>query len=121
MPNQPNQTGNQPHAPDPNVAALQHLRVGKNPFAVQVATVGTAEESVRTGVPEFTANQFGELLDIIGTYREDRPATRAYPLLGDRGAGKTHLLYTLRTELQKRALQSGEETMLVVVDRLSAG
>jgi hypothetical protein len=118
---QPSQTREPPAAPDLQVAALNRLRLGRNPFAMQVTTVGTAEESIRTGVPEYTANQFADLLDIICTYREDRSETRVYPLLGDRGAGKTHLLYTLRAELQKRARQSGEETMLVVVDRLSAG
>jgi hypothetical protein len=86
-----------------------------------VAAVGTADQSIQAGVPEFTTNQLSELLDIIGMYREGRPATRVYPLVGDRGSGKTHLLYALRGELRARALQSGEETMLVVVDRLSAG
>jgi hypothetical protein len=100
---------------------MERLRKGSNPFAVQVAAVGTADESLQAGVPDFTANQFSELLDIIGTYRSGRPTTRVYPLLGDRGAGKTHLLYTLRAELQQRALDSGDETMLVVVDRLSSG
>jgi hypothetical protein len=103
------------------VAALERLRHGTNPFAGQVTAVGTAYESIQAGFPEFTANQLSDLLDIIGTYREGRPATRVYPLLGERGAGKTHLLYSMRAELQQQALQSGDETMLVVVDRLSAG
>src|SRR5262249_28334371 len=79
--------------------------------AATAAAAGTAAPAPR----------LSELLDIISTYREGRPATRVYPVVGDRGAGKTHLLYTLRAGLRDRALQSGEETMLVVVDRLSAG
>jgi hypothetical protein len=100
---------------------MERLRKGSNPFAVQVAAVGTVDESLQAGVPEFTANQFSELLDIIDTYRSGRPATRVYPLLGDRGAGKTHLLYTLRAELRRRALDSGDETLVLVVERLSSG
>jgi hypothetical protein len=121
MPNHPTQTGKLPAEPDLGSTALKRLRLGSNPFTVQVAAVGTADECVQSGVPEFATNQFSELLEIIGSYREGRPATRAYPVLGERGSGKTHLLYTLRGELQRRALQSGDETMVVVVDRLSAG
>src|SRR5262245_51581297 len=121
MPTPPIQTGKVPIESDLRSAALERLRLGSNPFATQVAAVGTADESVQASVPEFTANQFAELIDIIGTYREGRPATRVYPLLGDRGSGKTHLLYVLRSELRRQALESGEETLLVVVDRLSTG
>jgi hypothetical protein len=121
MPTQPLPTGKPPAEEELRSAALASLRRGSNPFTVQVAAVGTADESIRAGVPEFTESQFVELLEIIDTYREGRPPTRAYPLLGDRGAGKTHLLYALRDELRQRAYQSGEETMLVVVDRLSTG
>src|SRR5262245_44469686 len=121
MPNQPIRTSKQTGGSDPQFAALEQLRLGSNPFAAQVAAVGTAEQNILTGVPDFTAHQFSELLEIIGTCRDDRPATRAYPLLGERGAGKTHLLYALRAELRQRAIQSSEETMMVVVDRLSTG
>lgn len=102
-------------------AALERLRKGMNPFATQVAAVGTAEESLLSDVPEFSANQLAELLDIIATYRDGRPATRAFAVLGERGAGKTHLFYNLRNELKRQAAETGEETLLVVVDRLSTG
>src|SRR4051812_19362199 len=118
MPNHPSKTAELPTKKTLESAALEQLRLGSNPFAAQVAAVGTAEDSIQTNVPEFIASQFSELLDIIDTYRQDRPATRVYPLLGDRGSGKTHLLYMLRGELRQRALQSGDETMVVVVDRL---
>lgn len=107
--------------PAPQTDPMERLRQGTNPFATQVATVGTAEETLRAGVPEYAANQLADLFEIIDSYREGRPPTRVYPLLGDRGAGKTHLLYTLRAELQKRARESGAETLLIVVDRLSEG
>jgi hypothetical protein len=100
---------------------MEQLRLGTNPFAAQVAAVGTADESIRAGVAEFTAGQFAELLQIIRQYREGRPATRAYTLVGERGSGKTHLLYALRRELRQQAEQSGDETLIVVVDRLSTG
>jgi hypothetical protein len=121
MPNQPTQTGKTPAESQLRAVALERLRLGSNPFAAQVAAVGTAEESVQAWVPDYASNQFSELFDIIDTYRENHPATRVYPLLGDRGSGKTHLLYALRAELRQRAIQYGDETMLVVVDRLSAG
>src|SRR4051812_5990974 len=118
MPTQPIQTGNFQDEAQLRAAALQALRLGKNPFAAQVTAVGTADESLQATVAEFTANQFTDLLDIIGTYRGgQRPATRVYTLLGERGSGKTHLLYALRNDLRQRALQSGDETMVVVVDR----
>src|SRR5262245_25436235 len=121
MPNHPAQTGKLANGSDPRSAALERLRRGSNPFAVQVTAVGTADESVQAGVPEFTAGQFSELLEIVGTYRENPPATRVFPLLGERGAGKTHLLYALRGELRQRAIESGDETVVVVVERLSSG
>ena len=102
-------------------AALDRLRRGANPFANQVVAVGTAEESVLAHVPEFVTGQLAELLDIIGLYRAGKGTTRVYPLLGERGSGKTHLLYCLREELRRRAAESGDETLVVVVERLSPG
>jgi len=101
-------------------AALINLKAGSNPFTTQVAAVGTADESILAGVPAFTANQLSELLDIIAQYR-DRMTTRVYPLLGERGSGKTHLLYELRNVLRQQAGDAGEETLLVIVERLSPG
>jgi hypothetical protein len=102
-------------------AALDRIRLGVNPFANQVAAVGTAEECLLSGVPEFAENQLKDLLYLIGTYRSGRPTTRAFAVLGERGAGKTHLFYTLRDELKRQAGECGEETLLIVVDRLSPG
>ena len=97
------------------------LRNGTNPFATRVTAVGTAEESVARGVPEFTARQLADLLQIISLHREGQTATRIYPVLGERGAGKTHLIYDLRAELRARAGDVGEETLFVMLDRLSPG
>src|SRR5438445_171844 len=121
MSNPPTQTGKLAGAPDLRSEGLKRLRLGSNPFVAQVEATSTADQSLQAGVSDFTANQLADLLEIIGMYRTGRPATRAYPLLGERGSGKTYLLYALRAELRKRAIQSGDETMLVVVDRLSSG
>jgi hypothetical protein len=121
MPSPPTDTAKPLSEADLRVAALLRLRKGSNPFASQVTAVGTAEESLLAGVPEFAQNQLCELLEIVALYRAGRPATRVYPVLGERGAGKTHLLYSLRNELCGRAAESGEESLLVVVERLSPG
>ncbi|QDU19991.1 hypothetical protein [Urbifossiella limnaea] len=110
-----------PPADPATAAALDRLRQGVNPFASQVTTVGTAEESLLSGVPAFAAPQLAELLEVIGQYRAGTATTRAYPVIGDRGAGKTHLFHTLRAELRRQAAEAGDETLLVVVDRLSPG
>lgn len=102
-------------------AALAKLRAGVNPFGNQVAAVGTAEDSILAGVPAFAHEQLSALLEIIGNYRSGPTTTQVYPLLGDRGTGKTHLLYTLRDEIRRQAADKGEETLLVVVERLSTG
>ncbi|MCE9568163.1 MAG: hypothetical protein K8U57_39675 [Planctomycetes bacterium] len=121
MPTQPNDPATPPSEATLRAAALEQLKKGSNPFATQVAAVGTADESLLTSVPEFGGNQLAELLDIVGLYRSERPTTRVYPILGDRGSGKTHLLYSLREELRGRAADTGDETLVVVVERLSPG
>ncbi|VTT98995.1 Uncharacterized protein OS=Candidatus Entotheonella sp. TSY1 GN=ETSY1_21580 PE=4 SV=1 [Gemmataceae bacterium] len=116
--------GDGPKAPSEDAlfaSALAAVRKGVNPFAAQVAAVGTAEESLLGGVPEFAEAQLQELLDVVGAYRAGRPATQVFAVLGERGAGKTHLFYALRNELKRLAGERGEETLLVVVDRLSPG
>jgi hypothetical protein len=97
------------------------LRRGSNPFAIQVTTAGAAVESVLADVPEYAGSQLSALCDIIKSYRAGRPATRVYPLAGDRGTGKTHLLHVLAETLRRRARECGDETLVVVVERLSTG
>ncbi|CAN5299612.1 hypothetical protein BH10PLA2_BH10PLA2_05890 [soil metagenome] len=120
MPNPPAEMSEQSE-PELREAALAKLRLGTNPFQLQVATVGTASESLLASVPEFAAGQFADILSIIQTYRDGSPPTRVYPVLGDRGSGKTHLRYRLEKELRDQTVRSGDETMLVVVESLSAG
>jgi hypothetical protein len=101
--------------------ALNHLRQGGNPFSLQVAAISTSEASLNAGASEFAANQLEELLEIVSFYRDSKTPTRAYPILGDRGSGKTHLIYTLRNELRRRALESSDEAMVIVLERFSPG
>jgi hypothetical protein len=96
--------------------ALAELRKGANPFGTAVAAVGTAAESLQTDVRAYTEPQLEDLLKIVGLYRAGSTATRIYPVVGDPGTGKTHLLYVLRAELRQRAIRSGEETLFVVVE-----
>lgn len=102
-------------------AALAELRKGVNPFSTAVAAVGTAAESVQTDVRAHTEQQLADLLKIVELYRGGSAATRIYPVVGDPGTGKTHLLYVLRSELRQQALRDGKETLFVVVEHLSTG
>jgi hypothetical protein len=102
-------------------AALAELRKGVNPFSTAVASVGTAAESVQTDVRAHTKQQLAVLLKIVELYRGVSAATRIYPVVGDPGTGKTHLLYVLRSELRQQALRDGKETLFVVVEHRSTG
>jgi hypothetical protein len=106
---------------DPWRSGLELLRTGSNPFTSSVASVSTADQNLSYGVANYTASQLAEIVEIIGTYRDGGQPTRVYPVVGDRGSGKTHLLYALRANLLKQATDTSEETMLVVVDHLSTG
>lgn len=106
---------------DLTATALAALRAGVNPFSTNVAAVGTAAECVRSDVRSLSQAQLDDLLQIIDQYRVGGAATRIYTVLGDPGTGKTHLLYVLRAELHRRATATGDETLLVIVDRLAPG
>lgn len=103
------------------VSALSELQKGVNPFSNAVAAVGTAAESIQTDVRAHSEQQLEDLLKIVSLYRAGGPPTRIYPIVGDTGTGKTHLLYILRFELRHRAIRSSEETLFVVVERLAQG
>lgn len=102
-------------------AALQQLQRGGNPFSIQVAAISTSEASLNAGASEFAANQLEDLLEIVSFYRDMKTPTRVYPVLGDRGAGKTHLIYTLRNELRRRAVETSDESLVIVLERFSPG
>ena len=74
-------------ARDARAAALQQLRGGENPFALNVASVDTSDDGAGA-VPGYVANQLAELLEIITQYRIGPRPTQVYPLLGGRGTGK---------------------------------
>src|SRR5262245_15753154 len=105
----------------PRPAALERLRQGANPFSASVAVLGTAESGLRTDVRRFVDNQLADLLAVVRRYRDDRPATQIYPVVGDSGTGKTHLLMVLLEELRKEAEQTGAETLAVMMERLEPG
>lgn len=110
-----------PAAPTDTGAVLDVLRRGVNPFGTNVAAVGTAAECVQADVRGLSRPQLDDLLQIIDQYRDGSAATRIYTVLGDPGTGKTHLLFVLRSVLRRRARDSGDETLLVIVDRLAPG
>ncbi len=86
-----------------------------------MAAVGTTAESLESDVRAHTEYQLADLLKIVDSYRAGNTATRIYPVVGEPGTGKTHLLYVLRAELRRLARQTGEETLFVVVEHLSPG
>ncbi len=92
-----------------------------NPFSNAVAAVGTASESIQTDVRAHSEQQLEDLLKIISLYRVGGTPTRIYPIVGDPGSGKTHLLYVLRSELRQLAIRSSEETVFVIVERFAQG
>lgn len=117
----PTRTSDAPTAGDLRGEALAVLRQGANPFSTAVAAVGTTAESLDSDVRAHTEHQLADLLKIVGSYRTGNTATRIYPVVGEPGTGKTHLLYVLRAELRRLASQTGEETLFVVVEHLSPG
>jgi hypothetical protein len=117
----PTQLTDAPAEAEFRAAALAELRKGSNPFTTKVAAVGTATGSIHTHVRVHAEQQFEDLLKIVQLYRRGSTETRIYPVVGDPGTGKTHLLYVLRDELRQHAIRTGEETLFVVVEHLSPG
>lgn len=77
-------------------AALERLRQRENPFSSYVATL---DEEQRFDVPELLAEQRRDIKAIIDQFREGNRPSRIYPIVGDPGTGKTHLLASLKREL----------------------
>lgn len=83
-------------------AAMDFLKGKDNPFESLARPQRMDESFLDLHVPELLAGQRKLLLQIIDHYRvpeftraADLPQTRAVTILGDRGAGKTHLLQSL--------------------------
>jgi hypothetical protein len=100
---------------------ISRLRQGGNPFTFSVATAGSGRNCISYDVPELWDSQRADLRAILALYRRENEPTRLYPILGESGAGKTHLLTTFQAELQSKAEGEGSENLVVVADHFSPG
>src|SRR5580704_7177987 len=77
--------------------ALDVLRRAGNPFRNYFARNPDDEVCARYHVPELFALERDQLLGVVDLYRYE-PATHSevVPVLGNKGAGKTHLLYSIK-------------------------
>src|SRR5438876_3132404 len=77
--------------------ALEVLRHSGNPFRNYFARNPDDEVCARYHVPELYAAERDLLTRIIDLYRSD-PSTHSeiVPVLGNKGAGKTHLLHSIK-------------------------
>jgi hypothetical protein len=77
--------------------ALEVLRRAGNPFRNYFARNPDDDVCARYHVPELFAVQREQLLGVVDLYRYD-PATHSeiVPVLGNKGAGKTHLLHSIK-------------------------
>src|SRR5919201_1521230 len=78
-------------------SALDALRRAGNPFRNYFARHPDDEVCARYHVPELFAREREQLLGVVDLYRSD-PAlhSEVVPVLGTKGAGKTHLLYSIK-------------------------
>ncbi len=77
--------------------ATEALRRSGNPFRNYFARNPDDEVCARYHVPELYAAERELLLNVVDLYRYD-PMTHSeiVPVLGNKGAGKTHLLYSIK-------------------------
>jgi hypothetical protein len=77
--------------------ALEVLRRAGNPFRNYFARNPDDEVCARYHVPELFTTEREQLLGVVDLYRYD-PTTHSevVPVLGNKGAGKTHLLYSIK-------------------------
>src|SRR5437763_16970844 len=77
--------------------ALEVLRRAGNPFRNYSARNPDDEVCARYHVPELFARERDQLLGVVDLYRYD-PTTHSevVPVLGNKGAGKTHLLHSIK-------------------------
>jgi hypothetical protein len=93
-------------------SAIAHLRGAENPFASSVATL---EDGPLYDVPELLAEQRADIKAFINLYRQANRASQVVPIIGDRGSGKTHLLGSLRRDLDN------DQQLLVVSEGFPKG
>ena len=77
--------------------ALEVLRRAGNPFRDYFARNPDDEVCARYHVPELFAKEREQLLGVVDLYRYT-PTTHSevLPILGNKGSGKTHLLYSIK-------------------------
>src|ERR671925_8423 len=77
--------------------AVEVLRRAGNPFRNYFARNPDDEVCARYHVPELFARERDQLLGVVDLYRYD-PTTHSevVPVLGNKGAGKTHLLHSIK-------------------------
>src|SRR2546425_3451664 len=78
-------------------ATLEILRQAGNPFRNFFARNPDDDICARYHVPELFATERDQLLGVVDLYRSD-PTTHSevIPVLGNKGAGKTHLLHSIK-------------------------
>src|SRR5260370_10654161 len=77
--------------------AFEVLRQAGNPFRNYFARNPDDEVCARFHVPELFARERSQLLGVVDVYRAT-PSTHSemVPVLGNKGAGKTHLLHSIK-------------------------
>src|SRR6516162_7640547 len=77
--------------------AVEIMRRAGNPFRNYFARNPDDEVCARYHVPELFAREREQLLGVVDLYRYD-PTTHSeiVPVLGNKGAGKTHLLHSIK-------------------------
>src|SRR6266850_8445042 len=80
-----------------NAAVLETLRLAGNPFRNYFARNPDDDVCARFHVAELFARERSQLLGVVDLYRYD-PTTHSevVPVLGNKGAGKTHLLHSIK-------------------------
>src|SRR5580700_9584228 len=77
--------------------ALEVLRRAGNPFRNYFARNPDDEVCARYHVPELYARERDQLLGAVDLYRyEPTTHSEVVPVLGNKGSGKTHLLYSIK-------------------------
>src|SRR3974377_193510 len=78
-------------------AAMEVLRRSGNPFRNYFARNPDDENCARYHVPELFIRQRQQLLGVVDLYRYDSATpSELVPILGNKGAGKTHLLHSIK-------------------------
>src|SRR5947207_13016828 len=77
--------------------ALEVLRRAGNPFRNYFARNPDDEVCARFHVPELFARERAQLLGVVDLYRyQSSTHSEMVPVLGNKGAGKTHLLHSIK-------------------------